>query len=325
MRVPNSALDMESSRAFRAPSFEGDEALRRDQPLRPIVGHALIVFFILLVSAAGWMGSIGEQGPLRPGDLVSVRGISFVVPQPGMAVWADAQLSTGVEFAVGVETRTDGRVILHPSRERLGMQPIATTSTSPCLDGAYKRYGMRWATTFKWYFKSGSTPSNVTVLGAEGALKRAVANITGARNNCGLADNISASSYYAGRTSTSINISSSSSCLARDGKSIVGFGDLASGYLGMACWWTNSSNQAIEADIKLNKVEYGWVVSIPSSCYKKWSIEAVATHEFGHAFGLASVSETYHPNLTMSLVLKACQSSEVTLGLGDIRGLEGLY
>jgi hypothetical protein len=240
-------------------------------------------------------------------------------------VWAAAQVSTGEEGAVGVETRTDGTIILHAGRDGAGMQPIATTSTSPCLDGYYMRYGMRWATTFKWYFRSGSTPSNVTVSGAEGALKRGVANITGAHNNCGLADNISATSYYAGRTTTSINISSSSSCLSRDGKSVVGFGDLASGYLGMACWWTNSSNQAIEADVKLNKVEYRWVVSIPSSCYKKWSIEGVSTHEFGHVFGLATVSETYHPNLTMSLVIRACQSSEKTLGLGDIRGLEGLY
>jgi hypothetical protein len=290
----------------------------------PPLGHLVVIIALVGASVLGSTGR-STQPSLRPGDLVSVRGISFVVPEPGTTVWAAAQVSTGEEPAVGVETRTDGTIILHGGRDGAGMQTIATTSTNPCVDGYYKRYGMRWATTFKWFFRSGSTPSNVTVSGAEGALKQAVANITGARNSCGLADNISATSYYAGRTSTSINIGSSSSCSARDGKSVVGFGDLASGYLGMACWWANSSNQAIEADMKLNKVEYRWVVSIPSSCYKKWSIEAVSTHEFGHVFGLATISETYHPNLTMSLVIRACQSSEKTLGLGDIRGLEGLY
>jgi predicted Zn-dependent protease len=57
----------------------------------------------------------------------------------------------------------------------------------------------------------------------------------------------------------------------------------------------------------------------------KYSVEGVGTHEFGHAFGLAHVSESSHPALTMSPVIQACQASETTLGLGDIQGLEAKY
>jgi hypothetical protein len=144
-------------------------------------------------------------------------------------------------------------------------------------------------------------------------------------NDCGLADRVGATASYRGRTSTATNMTTSATCLARDGKSVLGFGGLPSGYLGLTCWWMNSSRQTIEADLKLNKSSFGWTVGISSSCYRKWVVEAAATHELGHAFGLGHVSETYHPRLTMSPVIRACQRSETTLGLGDIRGLEALY
>ena len=105
---------------------------------------------------------------------------------------------------------------------------------------------------------------------------------------------------------------------------MVDFGDLASTDLGFTCWWT-SGKYTVESDMKLNKVEYSWVVNIGGNCAAKYSVEAVATHEFGHAYGLEHVSEGLHGTLTMSPVILPCQSSEKTLGLGDIRGLEALY
>jgi predicted Zn-dependent protease len=105
---------------------------------------------------------------------------------------------------------------------------------------------------------------------------------------------------------------------------VVGFGTPPSGYLGMTCWWT-MSGIIFESDMRLNKAYYHFYVNKPSSCSNRYSIEAVATHEFGHAFGLAHVSETYHPSLTMSTVIRSCQASESTLGLGDVRGLNALY
>jgi predicted Zn-dependent protease len=92
----------------------------------------------------------------------------------------------------------------------------------------------------------------------------------------------------------------------------------------MTCWWTYNG-RVVESDVKLNKAYYRWYINRPYGCYRKWSIEAAATHEFGHVFGMGHVSEGYHGALTMSPIIKACQSSETTLGLGDVVGLRALY
>jgi predicted Zn-dependent protease len=105
----------------------------------------------------------------------------------------------------------------------------------------------------------------------------------------------------------------------------VAFGDLANGTLAYACIWSVGGT-AVEADIKLNKADYKFVAAIGNSCAGRWSVEAVATHEMGHVFGLAHVSEEAHGNLTMSThINKPCGNAEASLGRGDVRGLRKLY
>jgi hypothetical protein len=173
---------------------------RRRRPGPPF-GY-LVVLSLLAVSLLGSVDPRGEPRRLHPGDLVSVRGVTLVVPAYGATVWADLHLAMGGDLTVGVESRSDGRVVIHPNRPDFGAEPVSTTSTDPCLDSAYKLNGHRWATTYNWYFKSSSTPSNLTVSSAEGALSKAVSNITTAHDSCGLADNVSATASYKVRTST---------------------------------------------------------------------------------------------------------------------------
>lgn len=195
---------------------------------------------------------------------------------------------------------------------------------SACTDGAYLKNGHRWSVRYNWRFQSGSRPAGLSSSGVANALRRGAYNIVNGDNNCGLPDFISATHWYRGRTSHSPNISSGAGCRGRDRINTVGFGYLPRGYLGMTCWWTYNG-RVVEADIKLNKAYYRWYVSRPSGCRSRWSIEAVATHEFGHVFGLGHVSEGLHGSLTMSTVISACQGAETTLGLGDVLGLRALY
>jgi hypothetical protein len=210
-----------------------------------------------------------------------------------------------------------------------GGAPIYAAASSgplnnPCKESAYTHNGSRWRTTYGWWFSYKTTPAGLNRNAVQRALRRAVANVTASQNNCGLADRVSATAAFRGRTAAGPNVTSSSSCGRPDGKSEVGFGKLASTDLGLTCYWTRNGH-TVEADIKLNKANYSWYTKKPANCAKTWNVETVATHEFGHAFGLNHVSEVTDGVLTMSPLILPCQKSETSLGLGDVRGLRSLY
>jgi hypothetical protein len=104
---------------------------------------------------------------------------------------------------------------------------------------------------------------------------------------------------------------------------VVGFRSLPVDVLARTCWWVRNG-RIVEADIQINN-RHAWALSL-SGCRFQPMLEAVMTHEVGHAFGLGHVSESRHGRLTMSSRLDGpCNNQEATLGLGDMRGLEKLY
>lgn len=269
---------------------------------------------------------------------------------PGTALRAPAKagalshLLRGVRPVAGdltpaVESHQEGLVMVHPDGTQVWMDAVRgkgipdtpggadtlSVVTSACSDNAYSLYSNEWVNTLKWWFNSQSTPDGIDKDSAKSALRGAATVVTHAKNDCGLADRISNTAAYQGTTSTAVNINKDSTCNDGDGKSVVGFGNLASSTLALACWWTNSKGHTTEVDIRFNKEEYNWTVSVPNGCTNKFVIKAVATHELGHGFGLAHVSESAHGSLTMSTLIMACQSSEATLGLGDVKGFEAKY
>ncbi len=205
-------------------------------------------------------------------------------------------------------------------------EKTAAGSPGPCGDGATKLLGFKWAEPLAWSFQASSTPDANSVANVEAKLKAAAGNITSSRNSCGLADQVSAKHSYLGRTSRGTQIGADASCKGTgDGFNTVGFGALPDGVLGLACVWYDGEGHAVEADIRFTK-NRKWYAVKPTTCSGHNSIEAVATHEFGHVFGLGHVGEPGHGNQTMSPAINgSCQSSEATLGLGDVKGLRALY
>ena len=287
----------------------------------------------ILLVAGCWAGDepieapAGEPLPveLGEGDIVHAGGIAVEVPAPGETVAIDVDHDDGTTSRLAIEhTLDDGVRVLAPADEPI---VFAASSTAPCEDGAYNLSGHKWTSTYKWRFHASSTPSANSKDNVETALRRSASSITGSRNNCNLTDSVSATHSYLGRTSRAPNIKTTDSgiaCSARDTHNVTGFGSLPTGVLGVACSWS-SGGIAVEGDVKLN-TRYRWfALGVPSSCSSKFGVLAVATHEYGHVFGMGHVSESSHPHLTMSTAIGPCTNAAYTLGLGDIRGLRSLY
>jgi hypothetical protein len=285
--------------------------------------------FGLLVWAPPAAAQMGLPTDLRPGKRVEDHGVAVIVPPRGHSVFAEALTVDGSQ-ELGVETTIAGEVIISDWGDESDMGDDSDTGApGQCNDGAYSLRQHRWPSSYRWYFNAGSTPDGVNLDRAEEAMRDAVRNIVFANNTCGLADNVSATAAYQGRTNMGVQITSDSACYGvGNGTSSVSFGTLPQGTLGRSCVWVSLDGvSAYEGDVRLNKAHHSWFARLWPSCSGKWSIETVMTHEHGHTFGLGHASpESEHKWLTMSPGLNGtCQESETTLGLGDIRGLEQKY
>ncbi len=263
---------------------------------------------------------------LAAGDVVSRAGIEVVVPEPGQTVSVVAEMDDGTSIEISLRNPLDGAVeLMQPPEPEL---VIAAGTTDPCKDGAFNLMGFKWKRQYQWSFWSSSTPAANSVANVEQGLKNAAAAITTQRNNCGLADQVDITQKYLGRTGAAPGIKTANgavTCTGTDGKNVVGFGTLPTGVLGIACAWSDGAGGAVEGDIRLN-TKYSWyALKPPAGCNNRYGVEPIATHEFGHVFGLGHVSESAHPNLTMSTAARDCSNAPLSLGLGDVRALRQLY
>jgi hypothetical protein len=270
------------------------------------------------------------------GDTVVSRAIAVIVPAAGESVSTTAHFEDGTWQSLVVTHATDGTVSATTTSEAdldsAAPVPViagaSTTAPKACNDSAFNLASFSWTTTYEWSFRAGSTPSTNSRSNVEVALGEAVGNITHARNDCGMLENSTATSKYLGRTTRGTNVVSTTTgykCGTRDGHSVVGFGVLPSGTLGVTCNWFTTS--ALESDVKLNDRVYPWYAknAVPAGCTRAFSVEAIATHEFGHAFGMNHVGEKLHGNLTMSPQASPCSNAPSTLGRGDVLGLRKKY
>ena len=268
------------------------------------------------------------------GRMIVDGGIGAVVPQPGMAISADATSVEGhqhltVSNPSGDEISLEG-VGSETSSETSPDLGTMASSPSACQDGYYDSRGYKVYDYNRWYVNTGSTPDNVAKDRAVEAMKAGGVNIFEVQDSCGITDRVKGELRYQGGTSRSVDIESNGTCNPNDGESVIGFGDLPSETLAMTCvaYWVvdGGADRVASSDIRLNKEDHSWTARVTSSCQGRQDIESSVTHERGHTFGLGEASEGSHGNLTMSEETNGdCQTSERSLGRGDANGLNSKY
>ncbi len=260
-------------------------------------------------------------------DLGPADGVRIATPAPGYGVAVTALTLDGRALDVILETGLDGvtRVVDPAAASR--SRGIAA-SKDACEDGKHSEIGFRWIKPWSWRFRASSTPHGLSKAVVERQLRAAARSITSARNDCGRPDKVTAKARYLGRTSAKPGVRSDMGCGRPDGRNVVGFGPLPQFVAGLTCTWytipSHGLGRAIESDVLFRRAQ-GWAIHPRSCTAVEVILRSVATHEFGHVFGLGHVGEAAHGNLTMSDAIGPCDDSAFTLGKGDILGLERLY
>ena len=281
---------------------------------------------VVILAALPAAASAAAPAPEPAGE----AGLQVQAPPPGYGIAMTALTLDGREFDVVVETGPDGVTRVSDADAAVTASSASAAAVkSACTDRKYVLQKFRWTRPWEWRFNAGTTPTGMSRAAVETQLRSAVRSITNARNDCGIPDRVNAKARYLGRTSRKTSVRSDAGCAAWDGQNVVAFGNLPPYIAGVTCSLytvrAQGRGQAIESDVLLNRRHHRWAIRPKSCSGNQVVLRAVATHEFGHVFGLGHVREDRHPHLTMSESIRPCDDSAFTLGRGDILGLEKLY
>lgn len=273
------------------------------------------------------------------GKTVSDGTNSLVIPPIRHAAGVDRMTTDGA-YILQVSTRDDGSVDVNdgdplqsPTGASVSLDLVGhNNSPTACDDPAYAHLGFKESDTHAYWINVEYRPFNLTAAEVEDAMAFGYVSNVASYNNCSLADEVSATQRYEGRTKTraewDYNNDSCEGFLSRDAKNVSDWGLIKdTKTLGIACTlsvWAVTHYELTEADV-IYDYAHDWFVKMPSPCNSQYDVYSIAAHEAGHVFGLGHVAEDTHGHLTMSTKIESCTRYARTLGKGDVRGLRALY
>jgi hypothetical protein len=187
-------------------------------------------------------------------------------------------------------------------------------ASKECSDRAFKETGPRWpASEFpvKWRFGKATTPSGMNRDVVLENLRTAHGTWVRPFSSCGNRPNVNFGFKYTGKTTRGIKY---------DGFNVIDFGSPGGTALAVNYIWYKSG-KILEADTRFNKGDYSWTTR--KSVKNKYQIINIATHELGHQVGLEDLADP-HGKLTMFGRTSKGDRNKVSLGRGDMRGLDAL-
>lgn len=283
------------------------------------------------IQAADLAAGIATADCSLEGRVVVSGNTAVVVPPAGHGVGADGVSAAGGVASPSLEVTNMGGVLRAstggaPSVERSAPAAEAARAVGACRDGHYRLEsgGHPWRTSLRWNYQSRSNPARFPRARALAQIKAGMTNMRTGHNDCGLKARLATPARYLGTSTAGPNIKVRGgrvSCGSFNRRNVVGWGSLPDGLLGWTCYWWGGNNHMIGTDMRLSPSKKV-VLRYPSGCSQKYDLQSLATHEWGHAWGLDHVANR---NLTMHHFLPPCATSFRTLGLGDFRGMRKLY
>jgi uncharacterized protein YodC (DUF2158 family) len=275
------------------------------------------------------------------GTVVTPDGRTFALPAPGESVMASSTAAPGAtelpdvvianNGTAGVAVRVDDawRGSAPAVQQERAQRSAATTQAAPsavtaastkCTSTAWNpagEPGYRWASTVKWYYNQSGQKSTY----AKDALRKAANTWTGTISACDRTVTSTAKNDYLRLATQAPNFTSSGGCASNNGYNVMGWGKLPSGTLGVTCVWYDGNGNAREAD---QRYATGFRWGSTATCSgSRFDTQAVATHEWGHLYGLGHV--TTGTGQVMEPSGGYCDVDGRTLGRGDMTGIATLY
>lgn len=266
---------------------------------RLLVALGLLTIALPAWALAGWL-FVFDQGTVRAEE--TVRGVHMRVLVPQEQGWESVDL----QMLLLDDGSEDWDILVEEAREgMLERFPGAIEATPSDITGQFVTLGWRWAENMAhWHYNP---------VGVPGHLAAAAEDVfTTAALTWNFPESADFAFYYLGQTQTGASMCDGGK---RDGMNVVTWSDLPGSVLAVTCVPTRT--EAAEYDMQFDNGRT-WTFDAEDIDI---DLPSVATHEFGHALGLAHTRDR-------EAVMYASYSRgslKRVLQLDDIAGLKDIY